>query len=97
MSKQALEEVLRKAANDPAYRARLDSDFDGATRSYDLSAEEKNQLLAQAGGGVEKGEDRRAAFAAAEYVSAENVTASEVTVDEVAASEVTVEESDTAM
>jgi hypothetical protein len=92
MSTQALEEVLRKAANDPAYRARLKDDFDGATRSYDLSTEEKSQLLVQAGGGVEKAQSRRAAMVTAEQVTAEQVTAEQVTAEQVTAEQVTAEQ-----
>jgi len=48
MSKQAVEEILRKASADARFRGRLKSDFEAATKSYKLTAAEKQQLKAGA-------------------------------------------------
>lgn len=44
MSKQALEQVVRKASSDAAFRAKLAKDFDVAVKPYKLTAAEKKQL-----------------------------------------------------
>jgi len=48
MSKQAVEEILRKASSDARFRARLKTDFAGATKGYKLTEAEKGQLRAVA-------------------------------------------------
>ncbi len=48
MSKQAVEEILRKASADARFRSRLKSDFEAATKRYKLTAVEKQQLRAGA-------------------------------------------------
>lgn len=44
MSKQAVEEILRKASADTRFRSRLKSDFAAATKGYKLTAAEQQQL-----------------------------------------------------
>ena len=44
MTKQAVEEILRKASSDARFRARLKTDFDAATKKYTLTSAEKQQL-----------------------------------------------------
>jgi hypothetical protein len=49
-----LEEVLRKASSDTAFRSRLQTDFEGAIRPYNLSDAEKQQLRTSEGVGISK-------------------------------------------
>jgi hypothetical protein len=49
MSKQAVEDVLRKASSDSGFRNRLTTDFDATVKGYDLSDSEKQQLQATSG------------------------------------------------
>ena len=44
MSKQALEQVVRKASTDARFRAQLASEFQVAVKPYKLTAAEKAQL-----------------------------------------------------
>jgi hypothetical protein len=44
MSKESLEQLVRRAASDDAFRARLDSDPEDAVLEYDLTREEARAL-----------------------------------------------------
>ncbi len=69
MSKEALDDVLRRASSDAMFRSRLQTDFDAAIRPYDLTAEEKQRLNAGAGVQAIRSEavpERQAASLAAE-------------------------------
>ena len=44
MSKQAVEQVVRKASTDARFRAQLAGDFEVAVKSFKLTAAEKTQL-----------------------------------------------------
>jgi hypothetical protein len=77
MSQQNLEEVLRKASSDTAFRSRLQTDFEGAVKPYNLSDAEKQQLQISAGVGPPKEAAVRQAaeFEAAEFEAAEHEAA----------------------
>jgi len=55
MSKQDLDEVIRRAASDSEFRNRLDDNFSGATRQYDLGGDEQAQLRRALGIRAESG------------------------------------------
>jgi pentapeptide MXKDX repeat protein len=52
MSQKVLDQVLRRASSDAQFRGRLQADFEGALRGYDLTPEEKKKLSAAADLGI---------------------------------------------
>ncbi len=97
MSKEALDEVLRKASTDSAFRVRLNSEFDAAVRPYELTDAEKQQLRVGsldpsiASHGVP---ERRAAHAEATHVDAEQALAANQEADQALAAHVDASEVD---
>ncbi len=76
MSREALEEVLRRASNDAGFRDRLSTDFDTTLRSYDLTDTEKGQLKSgSVGGPVASRSAPERQAASAEAASAEAASA----------------------
>jgi hypothetical protein len=91
MSKEALEEVLRRASNDSGFRDRLSGDFDATLRSYDLTDTEKVQLRSAT---IDRPAtsrsvpERQAAGVAASDVEASDVEAADVEAADVEAADV---------
>lgn len=46
MSVQAVEEILRRASDDPSYRERLERDPDAAMHGYDVTPWERAAIIA---------------------------------------------------
>jgi hypothetical protein len=60
MSHEALVQVIDRASREPAFRAQLRTDADRALAGYDLTAEERAQVLARdAAAGQAQGVDVR--------------------------------------
>ncbi len=94
MSKQALEDVLRRASTDAAFRARLSTDFDVTVKPYELTEAEKQHLRGGATDWAIRSQEvpaRQAASVAAESVAAESVAAESVAAESVAAESVAAE------
>ncbi len=91
MSREALEEVLRRASNDAGFRDRLSTDFDTTLRSYDLTDTEKGQLKSGSVGepvASRSAPERQAAGVAAAEVEAADVEAADVEAADVEAADV---------
>ncbi len=94
MSKQALEDVLRRASTDAAFRARLSTDFDVAVKPYELTEAEKQHLRGGATDWAIRSQDvpaRQAASAFAESATAESATAESATAESATAESATAE------
>jgi hypothetical protein len=74
-----LEEVLRKASSDTGFRSRLQTDFDGAVKPYNLNDAEKQQLRTSAGVGISKeAPARQAAALDAQQLDAQQLDAQQL-------------------